>query len=91
MAAKIASSRLKWWSILTRPTHDRASASADLEVARSGRTSPLSLDGKVAVQAAVKAQKAAEREAKLAVDSVTRITAELDIVRRTDGRAGARR
>jgi hypothetical protein len=37
------------------------------------------------VQAAIEAQKAAEREAKLAVDAVARLTTELDNVRRTTG------
>jgi hypothetical protein len=63
---------------------DRASATADLEVARATITSTL-LSGRVAVQAAIEAQKAAEREAKLAVDAVARLSAELDSIRRTTG------
>lgn len=63
---------------------DRVSANADLEVAQATVTATL-LAGRVAVQSAVEVQKAADREAKLAADAVTRIAAELDSVRRTTG------
>lgn len=63
---------------------ERASANADLEAAQAAATA-MQLEGKAAVQSAAEAQKAAERESKLAGDSVTRLTAELASARRTTG------
>ncbi|MBI5566035.1 MAG: peptidoglycan-binding protein [Chloroflexi bacterium] len=65
-------------------TADRVSASADLEVAQTA-VNAVQLEGKAAVQSAINARKAAEREAKLAADAVAQITAELDNARRKTG------
>ncbi|HEY4691387.1 MAG TPA: peptidoglycan-binding protein, partial [Anaerolineae bacterium] len=80
-AADVADkARLRDWAT----DEDRVKANADLEVARAAATATR-LAGEVAVQAAVDAQKAAEREARLAADSVVRIVADLDIARRKTG------
>ena len=80
-AADVADkARLRDWAT----DEDRVKANADLEVARAAATATR-LAGEVAVQAAVDAQKAAEREAKLAADSVVRLAADLEIARRKAG------
>lgn len=80
-AADVADkTRLRDWAT----DEDRAKANVDLEVARAGATATR-LASEMAVQAAVDAQAAAEREAKLAADSVVRLAADLEIARRKAG------
>jgi peptidoglycan hydrolase-like protein with peptidoglycan-binding domain len=57
---------------------DRAKVNADLEIAQAAAL-VTRLEGAVAVQTAVEAQKVAEREARLAADLADRIAADLDI------------
>jgi len=64
--------------------NERANASADSSLAQAAVAS-AQLAGEVEVQAAIDAQKAAEREAKLANDLAAQIAADLDIARRRAG------
>ena len=68
----------------TSTTFDRANANAELAVAQAAVESTR-LAGEVEVQAAIDAQNAAEREAKVAKDVAVRITADLDIAQRRTG------
>ena len=63
---------------------DRANANADLAVAQAAEIAARSA-GEAAIQVAVDAQRAAEREAKLTTDSAARIAADLDLARRKTG------
>jgi peptidoglycan hydrolase-like protein with peptidoglycan-binding domain len=64
--------------------YDRANADAELAVAQAAVESTR-LGGEVDIQAALDAQAAAEREAKLANDVAVRIAADLDIAQRRTG------
>jgi peptidoglycan hydrolase-like protein with peptidoglycan-binding domain len=80
-AADVAEkTRLRDWAT----DEDRVKAESDLEVARAAATAAR-LAGEVAVQAAVDAQSTAEREAKLAADSVVRLATDLEIARHKAG------
>jgi len=68
----------------TSPAYDRANANAELSVARAAVESTR-LAGEVEVQAAIDAQNAAEREAKVSKDVAVRIAADLDIAQRRAG------
>ena len=63
---------------------DRANASAELAAAQAAETATRMV-GRLAIQAARDAQKAAERDAKLTDDSALRIAADLDAARRKTG------
>jgi peptidoglycan hydrolase-like protein with peptidoglycan-binding domain len=67
-----------------QPETARASAEARLELARAAATASQ-LAGEVEIQAAVDAQKAAFREAKLAADRADRLAADLNIAKRKLG------
>lgn len=64
--------------------HERASANAELAVAEAALESTR-LAGEIEIQAAINAQNAAEREAKLADDLAVRAKADLDIAQRQTG------
>jgi len=68
----------------TSTDSDRANAIAELAVAQAAVES-IRLAGELEIQAAVDAQKAAEREAKLANDLAVRVAADLDIAQRQAG------
>jgi peptidoglycan hydrolase-like protein with peptidoglycan-binding domain len=63
---------------------DRANAEAELEAAQSLATA-RHLEGEVAIQIAINAQKAAEREVSLITEHVNRLTADLDDARSATG------
>ncbi|MGH8646722.1 MAG: peptidoglycan-binding protein, partial [Gammaproteobacteria bacterium] len=67
-----------------QPETARTAVEAKLELARAAATASQ-LAGEVEVQAALDAQKAAVREAKLAADRADRLVADLDIAKRTLG------
>ena len=79
-AAEVAAKGAVRDEVLADPTatdQDRANATAELEVAQSVAKA-TELEGEVVIQAAIDAQKAAEREAKRADDLVTQLTTALD-------------
>ena len=65
-----------------QPETARAAAEAKLELARAGARK-AQLEGELEVQAALDAQEAAVRKAKLAADRVDRLAADVDIAKRT--------
>ncbi len=72
------------WLDLTSTDADRANTRADVEVAQAAALATR-LAGAVAIQTAVDAQKAAEREARLAADTAARIATDLDVAQRKAG------
>jgi hypothetical protein len=86
-AADVAAKIVAREKVLADPAStaaDRANANADVEAAQAAVLS-TQLAGKVAIQEAVDAQKAAEREAKRLNDIAVRFAADLDIAKRQAG------
>ena len=86
-AADVAAKTAVRDKVMADPTstdEERANANTDLEAAQAAVIATR-LEGEVAIQAAVDAQKVAEREAKLAGDFAARIAADLDIAQRRTG------
>jgi peptidoglycan hydrolase-like protein with peptidoglycan-binding domain len=86
-AAEVAAKTAVRDEVLADPTatdQDRTNATTELEVAQSAAKA-TELEGEVVIQAAIDAQKAAERDAKLADDLVTELTTALDDVQSKTG------
>jgi hypothetical protein len=86
-AAEVAAKTARRDEVVADPNstdEERANANADLEVAQSVAKATR-LEGQVAVQAAIDAQKIAEREAQVADDLAVRAADDLDIAQRNFG------
>jgi len=86
-AADVAAKIVAREKVLADPAStasDRANANADVEAAQAA-VPATQLAGEVAIQTAVDAQKAAEREAKRLNDIAVRLAADLDIAQRQAG------
>ena len=86
-AAEVAAKTARRDEVVADPNstdEERANANADLEVAQSVAKA-TQLEGQVAVQAAIDAQKIAEREAQVADDLAVRAADDLDIAQRNSG------
>jgi peptidoglycan hydrolase-like protein with peptidoglycan-binding domain len=86
-AAEVAAKTARRDEVVADPNstdEERANANADLEVTQSVAKATR-LEGQVAVQAAIDAQKIAEREAQVADDLAVRAADDLDIAQRNSG------
>jgi peptidoglycan hydrolase-like protein with peptidoglycan-binding domain len=72
------------WADVESSGEEKSNAAADLAAAQAAEAATRAA-GQVAIQAAVDAQRAAGREAKLAADTVDRLTADLEAAQRRVG------